>query len=60
VRVRVRARAQAYVKSCMKFRGYGYTFYVAKVWATAFLLLCKLELCVLTRGLLVCSPANAP
>ena len=23
--------AQAYVKSCMKFRGYGYTFYVAKV-----------------------------
>ena len=26
--------AQAYVKSCMKFRGYGFTFYVAKVGCT--------------------------
>jgi hypothetical protein len=30
-RIDLCARAQAYVKSCMKFRGYGYTFYVAKV-----------------------------
>ena len=33
---------QAYVKSCMKFRGYGFTFYVAKVCSLPCLYLSRL------------------